>query len=75
MPRTKVVTIKGRVVGPSTVELETPLPRETLEVAVLARVPDSRAGKLSAYLRTLPPGTHSKHDIDQQVQEERDSWS
>ena len=32
-------------------------------------------GKLSDYLRALPPGTRSKEDIDQQIREERDSWS
>lgn len=70
MPRT--VVIKGRVIGPSTIELEHPLPERTREVDVVARVPDKNSGKLSDYLRSLPPGTRSKEDIDQQIREERD---
>ena len=73
MPRT--VVIKGRVVGPRTVELETALPDRTQEVEVVARVADRVGGKLSDYLRGLPPGTRSKDEIDRQIREERDSWS
>jgi hypothetical protein len=73
MPRT--VVIKGRVVGPSTVELERPLPERTREVEVVARIGDKNGGKLSDYLRSLPPGTRSKEDIDRQVLEERDAGS
>jgi hypothetical protein len=35
---TRTVVIKGRVVGPSTVELAEPLPDQTSEVEVLVRV-------------------------------------
>jgi len=53
---------------------------EHTEVEVLVMAPIARAmvrveGKLSDYLRALPPGTRSKDDIDQQIREERDSWS
>ena len=58
MSRTVVIT--GRVVGPSTVELESPLPERTREVKVLANVGDRLPGKLSDYVRSLPPGTRSK---------------
>ena len=71
----RTVVIKGPVVGPSTVELEEPLPDRTEEVEVVARVADRPGGKLSDYLRGLPPGTRSKEDIDRQIREERDSWS
>jgi len=37
---TKTVVIKGHVVGPRTVELAEPVPSETREVEVTARVPD-----------------------------------
>ena len=73
MPRT--VVIKGRVVGPHTVELETALPDQTREVEVVARVADRVGGKLSDYVRSLPPGPRSSDDIDRQIREERDSWS
>jgi hypothetical protein len=33
-----------------------------------------KTGSLAAYLRSLPPGTRSKAEIDRQVDEERDSW-
>jgi hypothetical protein len=70
----RTVVIKGRVVGPSTVELDEPLPERTSEVEVVARVVE-KSGKLSDYLRGLPPGTRSKEDIDRQIREERDAWS
>jgi len=73
MPRR--VVIKGRVVGPRTVELERPLPDKTREVEVVARVVEDDGGKLSDYVRGLPAGTRSKEDIDQQIREERDAWS
>ena len=62
------------------VKPESPLQlEEHTEVEVLVR-PIARPGgkvegKLSDYLRALPPGTRSKEDIDQQIREERDSWS
>ena len=73
MPRR--VVIKGRVVGPTTVELEQPLPERTQEVEVVARVVENDGGKLSDYLRGLPAGARSKEDIDRQIHEERDAWS
>jgi hypothetical protein len=71
---TRTVVIKGRVVGPQTVELAEPLPDQTSEVEVIARVKTSGRGKLSDILRSFPPGTRRKEDIDRQVNEERDAW-
>jgi hypothetical protein len=74
----RTVVIKGRAVGPSTVELERPLPEQAREVEVRAEIhdePGRKRGKLSDYLRSLPPGTRTKEDIDKQIREERDSWS
>ena len=52
---------------------------EHSEVEVLVMLPIARVdrveGKLSDYLRALPPGTRSKDDIDKQIRDERDSWS
>jgi len=48
---------------------------ELLVVTPAARVADKAVGKLSDYLRALPPDTRSRDDIDQQMREERDSWS
>lgn len=72
MPRT--IVIRGRVVGPSTVELDEPLPDRTQEAEVVARVGDATGGSLSDYIRRLPPGGRSKEDIDRQLRDERDSW-
>jgi len=71
----RTVVIKGRIVGPSTVVLDEPLPANTAAVEVVARVRDVEQpvpGRLSDYLRSLPPGTRTKEDIDQQLREERD---
>jgi hypothetical protein len=67
--------VKGRVTGPKTVELEQALPERTREVEVVAQVADEVGGRLSDYLRSLPPGTRTQEDIDQQIREERDAWS
>lgn len=58
MPRT--VVIKGRVVEPHTVELETALPDQTREVEVVARVTDRVGGSLSDYVRGLPRAREAK---------------
>lgn len=72
----KAIVIKGRVTSPRTIELDEPLPNEAREVEVHARLRDEVShGKLSDYLKSLPPGTRSKEDIDAQINEERDSWS
>lgn len=71
----RTVVVKGRVVGPNTVELEEPLPEQARDVEVTARIDDRVPIKLSDYIRSLPPGTRSKEDIDRQIREERDSWS
>jgi hypothetical protein len=71
---TRTVLIKARVVGPGTVELDEPLPEQTSEVAVIARVKTASRGKLSDILRSFRPGTRSKEDIDRQVDEDRDAW-
>jgi hypothetical protein len=57
------------------VVLDEPLPANASDVEVVARVPDERPtapGRLSEYIRSLPPGTRTKEDIDQQLREERD---
>jgi hypothetical protein len=71
---TRTVIIKGRVVGPQTVELAEPLPEQTSEVEVVAYVETAGRGKLSDILRSFRPGTRSKEDIDRQLDEERAGW-
>ena len=71
----RTIVVKGRVVGPKTVELDQALPELTREVQVVAQVADEIGGLLSDYLRNLPPGIRTKEDIDQQIREDRDAWS
>jgi hypothetical protein len=74
MPRT--VTVKGHIVDAKTVELEEPIAGATGPVEVIVRIPDlSVLDEIAEFLQRLPPGTRSKDDIDQQIAEERDSWS
>jgi hypothetical protein len=71
------VVVKGHLVGPSSVELDEPIDAGAREVEVIVRMPERTHDvndSLAAFLRTLPAGTRSKADIDQQIQEERDSW-
>jgi hypothetical protein len=73
---TRTVVVKGRLVGPSTVELAEPVAAQPgSEVEIVVRVTTAGGtGKLSEFLRSLPPGTRTKEDIDRQINEERDSW-
>ena len=68
---TRTVVIKARKVGPSTVELDQPLPEEVDEIEVLARV-KTEGRLLSEVISSLPPGKRSKEDIDRQLREDRD---
>ena len=72
----KAIVIKARATSPRTLELEEPLPEDARDVEVHARLREETShGKLSDYLKSLPPGTRTKEDIDAQINEERDSWS
>ena len=70
--------VKGRIINPTTVELDEPLIDTTGEVEVLVRVADEKTNggneALSEFLRRLPPGLRTKEDIDRQIREEHDSW-
>jgi predicted DNA-binding antitoxin AbrB/MazE fold protein len=70
----KAIYENGVLKPESPLELEEHTEVEVL-VTPVARATVKVQGKLSDYLRTLPPGTRSKEDIDQQIREERDSWS
>ena len=70
--------IRGRLVGPTQVELEQPVSNvaDEVEVVVRARVaqePGAREDLLSL-LDRIPPGTRTREDIDEQIREERESW-
>jgi hypothetical protein len=73
---TRAVVVKGHLVGPRTVQLDEPVHQPTCEVEVILRVPAEAPTTegLAAFLRSLPAGTRTKADIDQQLRDERDSW-
>jgi hypothetical protein len=73
------VTVKGRLVSPTTVELLEPVssPPNGGLVDVVLPAPPAEPGsalRLIEHMMSLPPGRRSREDIDRQIQEERDSW-
>ena len=71
----KAIYEDGVLKPKSPLQLEEHTEVEVLVIAPIAQLADRVEGKLSDYLRGLPAGTRSKDDIDQQIREERDSWS
>jgi hypothetical protein len=74
----RAISVRGRLINPSTIELDEPVSEFTGEVEVVLR---SMTGAQTVptetvfeFLRRLPVGTRTKEDIDQQLGEERDSW-
>ena len=69
------MVIRGRLVGPWSVELDEPVGDLTAEVEVIVRTrPRNNVGSpqnLSDFWNTLPPGNRTKEDIDRQLAEER----
>ena len=76
----RTVIIRGRLVGPTTVELDEPVSDPDLlgPVEVVLRIPADVAADetqtLIEFLKSLPPGVRSKEEIDRQLADERASW-
>jgi hypothetical protein len=73
----RTVVVKGHIVGSNTVELDEPVPNDATDVEVIVHVADEPASRLQElidFLKSLPPGTRSKEDIDRQIDEDRGSW-
>lgn len=74
----RAIVVKGRVVGPTTVELVEQVPPTETEVEVVVPVGDEVAGdrreSVVEYLRRLPVGMRTKEEIDRQLREEREAW-
>lgn len=65
------VDAKGMVVSDETV----PLSEGPVEVTVTrTEATPGEVQDLIDFLKSLPPGTRSKEDIDKQIRDERDSW-
>lgn len=74
----KPIVVRGHLGGPRRIDLDEPVNEVTGEVEVTLRViepaPADSSQDVFEFLRSLPPGTRSKEDIDRQIAEERDSW-
>lgn len=73
------VVVKGRLVGPTQIQLDEPLPSQDAAVAVIVcpLSPTASASENQSifdFLRTLPPGTRTREDIDRQLAADRD-WN
>ncbi len=71
------MVVRGRLRG-RRIELAEAVDQPDGEVVVVVR-PVERLDSVGVedvftFLRSLPPGTRSKDDIDRQIAEERDSW-
>ena len=75
MERTAVV--RGRLHG-RRIDLDEPLdqPDGEVEIAVrsVAAEPAKTVESVFDFIRSLPPGTRTKEDIDAQIAEEHESW-
>lgn len=71
--------VQGRMVGPTTIELDEPVTLVTGQVEIVVRravvVPSSEERlSLLEIIDRLPPGTRTAEDINAQVEEEKQSW-
>ncbi len=69
---THAIIIRGRVTGPNSIVTDEPIHAE--EVEVIVRPKPRTKLDIVAFLKSLPPGTRTKEDIDRQIRDERDSW-
>jgi hypothetical protein len=74
----RAIVVRGRLINPSTVELDEPVSELTGDVEVVlcdvAGDQTVRGESIFEFLRRLPVGTRTKEDIDRQIGEERDAW-
>jgi hypothetical protein len=74
----RAIIVRGRLSGPRRIDLDEAVDEVTGEVEVVVRSVEPaqtlRRRKLLEVIRSLPPGTRSKEEIDGQIAEERASW-
>ena len=75
----RAIIVRGRLSGPRRIDLDEPVDQLSGEVEVFVRSiqskpADAEQRDIFDVLRSLPPGTRTKEDIDRQIAEERDSW-
>jgi hypothetical protein len=76
---TETMILKGRLTGPTTVELDRPVSRPVageieVKVPVVAEEPAAKYANLLKHLRSLPTGSRTLEDVMRQIHEERSSW-
>ena len=71
------IVVRGRLRG-RRIDLDEPVGELEGEVEVVVRAVEPAAAKplesIFEFIRSLPPGTRTKEDIDGQIAAERDSW-
>jgi hypothetical protein len=72
----KAVVVTGRLIGPTQIQLDEPLPFQDSTVAVIVCSTSPAASTYASqsifdFLRTLPPGTRTREDIDRQFAADR----
>jgi hypothetical protein len=76
MPRS--VVVRGRLHGRQ-IDLDEPVDDLQGEVEVVVRRPESAAARTGQsifdFIRSMPSGSRTKEDIDQQIADERAGWS
>ena len=74
----QAIVVKGRLVGPKTVELDEAVSEASagVEVVVLlaGKAEPGEDENVLDFLHRLPPGARTKADIDRQIREERGAW-
>jgi hypothetical protein len=72
------IVVKGRIISPTTIELDEPISQPNGSVEIIVRSLDEEqiaSGEtIFEFLRRLPPGTRTKEDIDRQIRQERNAW-
>ena len=75
----QIITVRGRLNRPRRIDLDEDIvgPITAIQVVIRTAEPKTadRHQDVFEFIRSLPSGTRSKEDIDQQISEERDSWS
>jgi hypothetical protein len=71
------VIVRGRLHGRH-IDLDESVDELDGEVEIVVRPVEAGRAKtiesIFEFIRSLPPGTRTKNDIDRQITEERDSW-
>ena len=71
----RAIIVRGRLSGQRRIDLDEPVEEVTGEVEIVVRrAPATQSRDIRDVLRSLPPGTRSKEDIDRQLAEEKASW-